>query len=173
MDGPTIVVGLITKARGLKGEVAVRNRSDNPDRWIPGAAVFTRDGRELTVSRVRPHGDRLLVTFDQVGDRGAAEALRGAELVIPLAWLPVLGPDEWWPHDLEGCAVETEEGRRLGVVREVIFNPANDLWVTVDETGVEVLIPASRDLLVGVDVAAKRIVVRDVPGLTTPHGDLT
>ena len=100
-----------------------------------------------------------------------AEALRGTELSVGLASLPSLGEGEWWPHDLEGCRVITEMGRDLGVINEVVFNPANDIWVAADETGVETLVPALRSLLVDVDVAAKRIVVRDVEGLTVPFDD--
>lgn len=169
MDEPTIVVGQVMKAHGVRGEVAVRNRSDNPDRWIPGATVFLPDGRALDVATVRPHGDRLLVTFRGVDDREAADAIRGAELAIPVSWLPELQEGEWWPHDLEGCEVTTESGRDLGTVRAIEFNPANDIWVVVDQEGQETLIPALRSILVDVDVAARRIVVRDVPGITAPE----
>jgi len=168
VDEPTIVVGLVTRAHGLRGEVAVQNRSDNPDRWVPGAVVFNEQGRSLTVRAARMQGVKLTVTFDEVADRTTAEALRGAVLVVPVSWLPDLGEDEWWPHDLEGCRVVTESGRDLGEVREVIANPANDLWVAVDAAGAETLVPALKDVLIDVDVAAKRIVVRDVPGLTVP-----
>ncbi len=60
-------------------------------------------------------------------------------------------------------------GRILGAVREVIPNPANDLWVAVDDAGRETLVPALADLLIDVDVAARTIVVDDVPGLTAPE----
>jgi 16S rRNA processing protein RimM len=169
MDEPTVVVGLVTRALGLRGEVVVQNRSDNPERWTPGSVVFIDDGRALTIRSSREHGGRLTVAFSEVADRTAAEALRGALLVVPETWLPELGEDEWWPHELEGCRVITRSGRDLGEVREVIANPANDLWVAVDDAGNETLVPALKDLLIEVDVAAKRIEVRDVPGLTAPE----
>jgi 16S rRNA processing protein RimM len=109
------------------------------------------------------------VTFDGVAERGAAERLRGAVLVVPESWLPELSEREWWAHQLEGCEVRTVSGRILGVVTEVIANPANDLWVAVDEDGRETLVPALADLLIDVDVAARSIVVDDVPGLTAPE----
>jgi 16S rRNA processing protein RimM len=168
VNEPTFVVGVVTKAHGVRGEVAVRNRSDNPERWVPGGVVRTADGRRLTIDAVRPHGERLLVRFAEITDRDAAEALRGVELVVPGSARPPLGPNEWWPDELEGCRVLTEGGRDLGVVTEVVFNPANDLWVAVDEEGNETLVPALKDLLVEVDTGGKRIVVRDVPGLTAP-----
>jgi ribosomal 30S subunit maturation factor RimM len=54
-------------------------------------------------------------------------------------------------------------------VTEVIANPANDLWMVVDRSGAETLIPVTTEVLVDVDVDAGRIVVRDIPGLTTPE----
>src|SRR4029079_1597339 len=80
---PAVTVGRITKAHGVHGEGAVENHSDTPDRWVPGAVVFGRDGRELTVRTVRPHGPRLLVTFEGVEERTAAEHLAGSELQGP------------------------------------------------------------------------------------------
>jgi 16S rRNA processing protein RimM len=168
VDEPTVVVGLVTRAHGLRGDVVVQNRSDNPDRWAAGSVVLSQDGRRFTVEDARPQGARVVVRFAEVGDRTDAEALRGVTLVVPESWLPELGEDEWWPHQLEGCRVVTESGRDLGRVHEVVANPANDLWVAVDDDGVETLVPALKDLLIQVDVDGKRIEVRDVPGLTAP-----
>jgi 16S rRNA processing protein RimM len=169
VDEPTVVVGVVTGVHGLRGEVSIQNRSDNPDRWIPGGVVLREDGAALTIAASRRHGRRLLVTFEGVTDRTAAERLRGAVLVVPESWLPDLSEGEWWAHQLEGCEVRTVSGRVLGVVREVIPNPANDLWVAVDEQGRETLVPALADLLIDVDVAGRSIVVDDVPGLTAPE----
>jgi 16S rRNA processing protein RimM len=169
VDEPTVVVGVVTGVHGLRGEVSVQNRSDNPDRWTAGGVVLREDGEALTIAASRRHGRKLLVSFDGVADRSAAERLRGAFLVVPESWLPDLSEGEWWAHQLEGCEVRTVSGRVLGVVREVIANPANDLWVAVDEDGRETLVPALADLLIDVDVAARSIVVDDVPGLTAPE----
>ena len=70
MDEPTIVVGTVGTAHGLRGEVAVQNRSDNPDRWQAGARVLLEDGRELAIEHARPHGRRMLVKFEGIDDRG-------------------------------------------------------------------------------------------------------
>lgn len=167
MDEPTVVVGVLTKAHGLRGEVVVHNRSDNPERWVPGSTVYLGD-RLLTVETVRGQsGGRLLVGFAGVGDRTTADALRG-EVVVPVSWLPSLPGGEWWPHEIDGCEVVTESGRSLGRVTDVVANPVNDLWVVVDEGGTETFVPVLDDLLVEVDVEAKLIRVRDVPGLTAP-----
>ena len=168
MDEPTVVVGVVTGAHGLRGEVSVQNRSDNPDRWRPDGTLCREDGGVLTIESSRRHGKRLLVKFVEVSDRTGAESLRGVILVVPESWLPDLEEGEWWAHQLEGCTVRTESGRDLGVLREVIANPANDLWVAVNEEGTETLVPVLEDVLIDVDVDARRIVVRDVPGLTVP-----
>lgn len=163
-----MVVGRVTRAHGIRGEVAVLVLSETPERFAPEARVFLEDGTPLTVERSRPHGGRLLVKFREVPDRSGAEELRGRTLVIPESMLPPLPEGAWWPHQIEGCEVVTESGRSLGRVVEIVSNPANDLWVA--RAGeVETLIPALRDVLVSVDVEAKRIVVRDVPGLTAPQ----
>ena len=169
MDEPTVVVGVVTGVHGLRGEVSIQNRSDNPDRWTAGASVLREDGAALTIASSRRHGRRLLVRFDGVEDRSTAERLRGAVLVVPESWLPELAAGEWWAHQLEGCEVRTRSGRVLGIVREVIANPANDLWVAVDSEGRETLVPALADVLVDVDVEGRRIVVEDIPGLTAPE----
>jgi 16S rRNA processing protein RimM len=168
VDEPTVVVGRITKAHGLRGEVAVQVFSDNPDRFAEGALVYLEDGRPLTVSAARWTGARLLIAFDGVADRTAAEALRGRSLVVPRSMLPELAAGEYWPHQLIGCEVLTESGRSLGRVTDVIEHPANDLWAATDDEGVETLIPAIRDVVVEVDVGAGRVVVRELPGLTAP-----
>ena len=168
MERPTIVVGVVLKPHGLRGELTVQSRSDNPDRWTSGSVVFDDAGTRYRVTAARAHGTRLLVSFEGIGDRTAADGLRGRELLVPESWLPELPNGEWWPHELEGCRVVTEHGRELGILSEVIANPANDLWVAVDGSGNETLVPVLEDLLVKVDLPGKRIVVRDVPGLTTP-----
>ncbi len=173
MDQPTIVVGRIAKAHGLNGELVVEVRTDNPARLATGATVFLEDGGTLTIERAHRHGRRLLLTFAEAKDRTAAERLQGRLLLIPEAWLPTLPDGEYWPFQLEGSAVVTEAGRDLGTLAEVVANPANDLWVARTDGGVETLVPALRDVIVSVNVQDKRIVVRDVPGLTVPEGGPT
>ena len=81
MDEPTVTVGRIAKPHGVRGELSVQNRSDNPDRWLPGSVLFDATGRTYTVRSARPHGERLLVTFEEIGDRTAAETVAGTELL--------------------------------------------------------------------------------------------
>jgi 16S rRNA processing protein RimM len=148
--------------------VAVLVLSEVPDRFASGATVWLEDGRALTVASSRPHKDRLLVRFREVKDRARAEELQKALLVVPESTSPSLPEGSWWDHQIEGSRVETDTGGVLGTVREVIHTAANDVWSAVDEDGRETLVPVLKDVVVSVDVDARRIVVREIEGLTTP-----
>ncbi|HEX9123365.1 MAG TPA: ribosome maturation factor RimM [Actinomycetota bacterium] len=169
MDQPAVAVGRITGAHGIKGEVSLLVLSEVQDRFAPGAVVFLEDGRRLTVATSRRHRAGLLVTFEEVPDRTAAERMARHMLFVPESMSPPLPEGSWWDHQLVGCAVLTDDGRPLGELREVIHTAANDVWSAVDEGGRETLIPALRDVIVSVDVSSKRVVVRPVPGLTVPE----
>jgi len=162
------VVGRITRPHGVRGELAVQVLSEVPERFADGSALALENGRTLTIRSSRPHKDRLLVTFEEVEDRDDAESLRGALLVAPASTSPELPPGSWWDHEIVGCDVTTETGRDLGTVREVIHTTANDVWSAVAQDGTETLVPVLADVLADVDVAARRIVVREIPGLTVP-----
>ena len=111
MSEPTVVVGKITKAHGVRGEVTVLVISQTPERFDDGSSLWLENGRELRIASTRPDRGRLLVTFEGVRDRAAAEVLRGAFLVVPESMLPELPEGEYWPHQLEGAEVVTEGGR--------------------------------------------------------------
>ena len=166
MDESTVAVGRITRAHGVQGELAVLVISEVPGRFADGETVWLEDGRTLTVESSRPHKDRLLVRFREVQSREQAEALQRALLVVPESLSPELPEGSWWDHRIVGCAIETDTGRALGTVHDVIHTAANDVWSAVDDEGTETLIPVLRDVILDVDMDAKRIVVREIPGLT-------
>ena len=168
MDESTVAVGRITRAHGVQGELAVLVISEVPGRFADGETVWLEDGRTLTVESSRPHKDRLLVRFREVQSREQAEALQRALLVVPESLSPQLPEGSWWDHRIVGCAIETDTGRALGTVHDVIHTAANDVWSAVDDEGTETLIPVLRDVILDVDIDAKRIVVREIPGLTMP-----
>ena len=163
---PGLVAGKITKAHGLRGEVTVLVLSEVESRFEPGSVLRLEDGRSLTVASTRPDRGRLLVRFEGVADRTAAEQLNGRYLFVSEEDAPELPEGSFWPHQLVGCEVVTDSGRELGAIREVVLGVANDIWVTGPQQD-EVLIPALRDVVVSVDIAAGRVIVREIPGLTT------
>lgn len=167
---PTVAVGRISRPHGVRGELAVTVLSEVASRFDPGAVVLLDDGRSLTVTSSKPHGAMLLVTFAEVPTREAGKELSGRLLSVPAASSPPAPEGTWWDHEIVGCAVATDAGRDLGVVEDVIHTPANDVWSVVRD-GEETLVPVLADLLVEVDVVARRILLRDVPGFTAPDAE--
>jgi 16S rRNA processing protein RimM len=124
-EAARLEVGRIGRAHGLKGEVAVTLTSDRHERLDPGSVLYV-DERELVVDGARPHSGRWLVQFAGVGDRTAAEALRGAVLTAEAL---DAAEGELWVHELVGTRVRDRAGTDLGVVIAVEANPASDLLV--------------------------------------------
>ena len=165
-----LAVGRIGRAHGVKGEMSILPLSQVGTRFQSGSRLFAGEGtdRPMVVSSSRQHGKRLLVSFEGVLDRDGAEALQGTYLFVPASEAPPLPEGEYWTHQLIGCEVFTEGGRTLGHLREVIHTRANDVWSVQGEDGSDLLVPALKDVVGEVDVDARRIVVREVPGLTVP-----
>jgi 16S rRNA processing protein RimM len=159
-----LVVGVLGRPVGLKGEVEVEVVTDDPSRFVPGSRlVVGGPARPLTLSSVRRHGERTIVAFEEVPDRTGAEALRGAELVVPMSAARALGPDEFWDHDLVGCEVVVTDGRDVGTVVDVLHSAANDVLV-VRGGGDEHLLPLIRDVVRSVE-PGRRITIDPMPGL--------
>lgn len=162
MSDQLLAVGRITRAHGIRGEVAVQALSEVPDRFLPGSTLRLEDGRSLTVEKARPHDRRHLIKFEQVADRTEAEALRGQILLVPAADAPPIEEDgRFWVHQVVGLDVVTDDGRALGRIREVQANPANDLWLTDDGA----VIPAVREVVRDVDLDRRVVTVHELPGL--------
>ena len=161
MTEELVAVGRVTRAHGLRGEVAVQSLTEVGSRFEKGSMLRLEDGRTLTVRSSRRHQDRLLVRFEDVPDRTAAERLQGELLLVGLSEVPAAPDDAFWVHELVGLQVFTEDGGRVGTIRDVLSNPANDVWVANGERG-DVLIPAVRDVVVSVNRDAGRVVIRDI-----------
>lgn len=165
-----LVVGRIVAPHGIRGEVKVEVMSDNPERFKTGAALYLSgtpegtDAQPIKLATSRPHHDRMLVRLANAPDRNAAELLRGQYLLIPESEAMALGEHENFAHDLMGLRVETTAGEALGTIVELVFTPANDVYV-VRGPGGEVLLPATREVVRSVDLAARTMVVELPEGL--------
>lgn len=161
MTSTLLAVGRITRAHGVRGEVAVQLLTEVTSRFDEGAVLFLapEGHRRLTIRSTRPHQNRLLVSFKEVSDRTEAESLRGQILLADSATSPTLEDGRFWTHQIVGLEVLTDSGRSLGRVKEVLHNPANDVWVVAN--GKEVLVPALLDVVDEVDLDAGRAVVRE------------
>ncbi len=164
-----LVVGRIGRPHGITGEVAVAVRTDDPDKRFADGAVVGTDPAErgpLRIVRTRWHSGRLLVTFDGVADRGAAEALAGTSLVVDTDDLPPLAdPEEFYDHQLIGLAAITTGGEPIGTVADVIHGPGSELLALSRTEGGEALVPFVRAIVPTVDIAAGTVVIDAPPGL--------
>lgn len=163
-----LVVGRIGRAHGIGGEVSVDVRTDSPDlRFAVGATVDTDPPERgpLTVTRARWHSGRLLLAFEEVADRTAAEALRGTLLVADSSTSPSVETDEFWDHQLIGLQAVTTTGEAIGELTEVLHPPGSDLLVLRRPDGGELFVPFVRTIVPDVDLAAGRVVVDPPEGL--------
>ena len=184
-----IAVGQVVRAHGIRGEVLVAVRTDEPGaRFAPGAVLPTEPPERgpLTVAAARWHSGRLIVAFEGVGDRTAAEGLRGTLLILDSAQITSLSdPDEFYDHELIGLGVVTAAGDPVGVVADVLHH-GQDLLVVRREgapgqvtpgqvtpgsrgrEAAEALVPFVSAIVTDVDVAAGRLVIDPPPGLLDP-----
>jgi 16S rRNA processing protein RimM len=168
MSSDRVCVGRIVRPQGNRGEVVVAPETDRPEeRFAVGAdVVLVQDGhqRRLTVRESRAHGARWVVGFDGVTTIDAAEALRHAELVIPLDRLPALGGGAYYMHDLIGCTVETMSGTTVGEVVRMQTEVGTPLLIVATARG-ERMVPFAETICRRIDVGARRIVIDPPEGL--------
>ncbi len=180
-----VIVGRIGRPHGIRGEVVIGVRTDEPDlRFVVGAVLdFERtlsagtgpgagDG-QLTVEATRWHSGQLLVAFAGITDRTAAGELTGGWLSVDSSQLPETGdPDEFRDHELIGLSVRTAGGQPLGVVTDVLHY-GQDLLVIrqagqPDGPDRESLVPFVKAIVPEVDLGTGVIVIDPPPGLLDP-----
>jgi 16S rRNA processing protein RimM len=173
-----LVVGRIGRPHGVRGELAVEVRTDDPElRLAAGAVLVTEPAAAgpLTVTRSRWHSGKLLMSFDGVSDRDAADQLRGVLLVVDSAELEdIADPDEFRDHQLIGLAVYGPSGDHVGEVTDVLHS-GQDLLIVAGagaRAGAEIMIPFVAPIVPEVDLAGRRIVIDPPAGLLDPQDAL-
>ncbi len=174
-----VTVGRIGRPHGIRGDVVVGVRTDEPElRFAVGSRLDTdpADVGPLTVSAMRWHSGTLLVRFAGVRDRDAAAALGGTWLTVDSGTLAAPeDPDEFRDHDLVGLSVRTADGTVVGTVEDVLHHGQDVLAVRplggrdggTAASGV-ILVPFVKAIVTEVDVAAGVLVIDPPPGLLNP-----
>ncbi|MDK1475101.1 ribosome maturation factor RimM [Streptomyces sp. 549] len=164
-----LVVARIGRAHGIRGDVTVEVRTDEPEvRLAPGAVLATDPATvgPLTIATGRVHSGRLLLRFEGVTDRTGAEALRNTLLIAEVDPTEVPeDPEEYYDHQLVDLDVVTVDGTPVGRVTEVAHLPSQDLLVVARPEGGEVLIPFVAEIVPTIDLDAQRAIVDPPPGL--------
>ncbi|MDT0455357.1 ribosome maturation factor RimM [Streptomyces sp. DSM 41527] len=164
-----LVVARIGRAHGIKGEVTVEVRTDEPElRLAPGAVLATEPSSvgPLTITAGRVHSGRLLLRFEGVADRTAAEALRNTLLIAEVDPEEVPeDPEEFYDHQLMDLDVVTRDGTVVGRISEISHLPYQDLLVVQRPDGSEVLVPFVSEIVPEIDLEEQRAVIDPPPGL--------
>ncbi|TJZ46222.1 ribosome maturation factor RimM [Streptomyces piniterrae] len=164
-----LVVARIGRAHGIKGEVTVEVRTDEPElRLAPGAVLATdpASAGPLTIASGRVHSGRLLLRFDGVLDRTAAEALRNTLLIAEVDPEEVPeDPEEFYDHQLIDLDVVTRDGTVVGRILEISHLPYQDLLIVKRPDGSEVMVPFVSEIVPEIDLEEQRAVIDPPPGL--------
>ncbi|WP_225234942.1 ribosome maturation factor RimM [Klenkia terrae] len=161
------MVGRIGRPHGVRGEVTVEVRTDDPDRRFTAGAVLATEPAErgpLTVESVKWHSGTLLLRIAGVEDRQAAEAIRNTMLVVEVADLPELDDDSFYDHQLVGLTVQLVDGTVVGTVSGVRHDAAELLVVRRPGTH-DLLVPFVTAIVPTVDLAAGHLVLTPPEGL--------
>jgi 16S rRNA processing protein RimM len=162
-DPQTLPIGVLGRPHGVHGELILRPH-DLSGRALDGARqlMLVRGGNTMSyeVATLRPIAGGYLVRLVGIDDRDAASALTLAEVRMPRAALPPLGPGEYYVEDVVGCAVEDEAGRARGRVRGTFWNGAHDVATVVGDDGSERFVALVPDSVVAVDTVGRRLQVR-------------
>jgi len=164
-----VVLGEIVRTHGLDGAVRVRAISGHPGRFASLEECVVWDAESDTrvrgrIERASQEGDRVVMKLAGIDDVEGAQGLVGRLLAVPEREALPLPEGQFYPWQLEGCRVETEDGVVVGEVTGIERTPGHDLWV-VEDGERQRLIPAVASIVVEVSVADRRIVIDPPEGL--------
>ena len=160
----SFLIGKIVNTQGVHGEMRVIPTTDDITRFELLDSVFI-DNREYEVERVRYHKQFVLLKLKGIDDMTAAERYKTKEVRIPQEWAVPWEEDEYYIKDLYDMLVVTEDGREIGIIKDIIFTGANDVYVIKQKEGKDILIPAIKDCILKVDVENKVMTINLLEGL--------
>lgn len=162
------VVGNIVNTQGIKGEVRLMPAVDDVERFKLLDRIFVdRKGSitEYEIENVRFHKQFVLLKLKGIDDMTSAEKLKGTVAKITEDMALPCEEGEYYIRDLYDMEVVTDEGEKLGIISDIIFTGANDVYAVKSDDGKEILIPAIKDCILNVDVENKIMTVKLLEGL--------
>ncbi|EKN63861.1 16S rRNA processing protein RimM [Schinkia azotoformans MEV2011] len=163
-------VGKIVNTQGIKGEIRVISSTDFPEeRFRKGNILYIEvapnDLIEVKVSSHRLHKNFHLLTFAGFNNINDVEKYKGKMLKISEDQLNDLDEGEFYYHEIIDCEVFTDDGEKLGTIKEILSPGANDVWVVKRPGDKDLLLPYIEDVVKEVDVENKKVIVHLMEGL--------
>lgn len=161
-----LIVGRIGRVHGVRGEVTVEVRTDSPEeRFQVGTQIATDPAKfgPLTITGQRWHNGILLLTFEGVSDRGAAEKIKNVLLMAEVD-IAESDDDEFHVQLLIGSTIELIDGTVLGTIDDVLTTKGQNL-LSFMRGGKQVLIPFVKAIVPTVDIASRKVVITPPEGL--------
>jgi len=157
-------VGKIVNTHGIRGNVKVVSHSDDPDKFFTLKSVII-DGKDFEIERAVQNKQLVLLKFKGIDDMNAALQLKGKILKIPESEALELSEGEYYIRDIYDMEVYEADGEFLGIIADILFTGANDVYVVRKEGKKDLLIPAIESCILSVDITSKRMNVKLLEGL--------
>lgn len=161
-------VGVIANTHGVRGEVKVYPTTDDAGRFKKLKNVTLDTGKEyleLEITSVRFFKNLVILKFKGYDNINDIEKYKGKDLLITRENAVPLAENEYFIYDIIGAAVVEEDGKEVGILKEVLTTGANDVYVVKGKDQKEILLPVIPDCVLTVDTDEKKVIVRILPGL--------
>ena len=167
MSDNYLEIGIITRFQGNKGEVRIKATTDIPERFLDLDFVYLKRGKELKeleIEYIRFHKQFVIIKFFAVNSIDEAEKLKNYQVLIDKSEKYLLPEDNFYVSDLIDCEVYLESGRYLGTLIDVVDTSGTDIFL-VQGQDKKYMLPASREMILEIDLENKKIIVDPIPGI--------
>lgn len=162
-----IKVGRIINTHGIRGELKVFPLTDNLDRFDDLKIVYIGNNKEkVEIEQVKYHKGLAIIKLKEFHNINQVLKFKDDFLYIDVEDKVELPEDHYFIFDIVDCNVYDTEGRKIGVVTDVLQYTSNDVYVVKDkEKNKEYLIPAVKEFVVDIDVENKKIIIDPIEGM--------
>ena len=161
-----LAVGKFSRTHGVRGDIILSLLTDFPERLRSGKLIYVgEEHKALRIRRRREHTYGLILGFNEYKDPQCVSELKSQIAYVRADELPELEEGEYYHHQLLGIRVETDSGETLGRLKQIIDNPANDIYVVQPDNGPEILLPATEEVILEIDLDRQVMRVHLLPGL--------
>lgn len=158
-----LVVGKMRRAHGVHGEIPMEVYTHMMELLVPESVLYIGDAfTPFTIENIRWKQELLLLKFKEINDRETVSELTNHFVYVKTKDLPELPADEYYLHELIGLKVVQDDGRYLGVLVEILETGANDVYLIKDDEGKEVLIPATEEMILEIDMGKETMTVAEM-----------